>query len=105
MRAGVPEGLKCAHGLKLVRLFVIPAEKNRSCDRFNQHGSLPQDTASPPQDRPRSTKTHLKVHTGCCRVHRKRKRLTSNGSIESDAVLDFVLVPEVSLAASLPIEC
>lgn len=35
-----------------------------------------------------STKTRLKVHTVCCRVHRKRQRLASNGSIESDAAMD-----------------
>jgi hypothetical protein len=36
---------------------------------------------------PPSTKTPFKIHTGCCRVRRKRKRLTSNGSIESDAAV------------------
>ena len=34
-----------------------------------------------------STKTLFEIHTGCCRVRRKRKRLTSNGSIESDAAI------------------
>ena len=32
-----------------------------------------------------STRTRLKPHTACCRVHRKRQRPASNGSIESDA--------------------
>ena len=40
-----------------------------------------------------------------CRVRRKRKRLTSNGSIESDAAVGLCSTPEVYLAASLPIEC
>jgi len=39
-----------------------------------------------PAGRP-STKTLFEIHTGCCRVRRKRKRLTSNGSIESDAAI------------------
>ena len=34
-----------------------------------------------------STKTLFEIHTGCCRVRRKRKRLTSDGSIESDAAI------------------
>jgi hypothetical protein len=34
-----------------------------------------------------STRPRLKVHTVYCRVRRKRQRLASNGSIESDAVI------------------
>ena len=45
-----------------------------------------------------------KVHTVCCRVRRKRQRLTSNGSIESDAAIGSS-TSQVYLAASLPIEC
>jgi hypothetical protein len=36
---------------------------------------------------PTSTKTPFKVHTRGCRVRRKRQRLTSNDSIESDAAI------------------
>ena len=34
-----------------------------------------------------STKTQFETHIRRCRVRRKRKRLTSNGSIESDAAV------------------
>ena len=37
-----------------------------------------------------STRTRLKVHTVCCRIHRKRQRLPSNGSIESDAASAYL---------------
>jgi len=51
-----------------------------------------------------STRTSFKTHTGRCRVRRKRERLTSNGSIESDAALCTRLVLQNYSAASLPIE-
>jgi hypothetical protein len=41
---------------------------------------------------PLSTKTPFKLHTRRCRVRRKRKRLTSNDSIESDAALSRSLL-------------
>jgi hypothetical protein len=41
---------------------------------------------------------------GHCRIRRKRERLTSNGSIETDAAVGHYLLPEESCAASLPIE-
>jgi hypothetical protein len=34
-----------------------------------------------------STKTPFEIHTGCCRVRRKRKRLTSNDRFETDAAV------------------
>jgi hypothetical protein len=40
----------------------------------------------PCRNHPKSTKTPFKIHTCRCRVRRKRERLTSNGSIETDAV-------------------
>src|SRR5215469_2501501 len=54
--------------------------------------------------RPGSTRPRLKVHMVSCRVRRKRQRLASNGSIESDAVFGYRYAPSVS-PASLPIEC
>ena len=36
---------------------------------------------------PQYQNTRSKLHTVCCRVRRKRKRLASNGSIESDAAV------------------
>ncbi len=54
--------------------------------------------------RPLSTKTPFKLHTRWCRVRRKRKRLTSNDSIESDAAVKSSLSPPDYCAASLPIE-
>jgi hypothetical protein len=53
---------------------------------------------------PASAKTPFKIHTRRCRVRRKRERLTSNGSIETDADLSSQSHSVVSLAASLPIE-
>jgi len=35
----------------------------------------------------------LKVHTDSCRVRRKRQRLASNGSIESDAAFSSLYTP------------
>jgi hypothetical protein len=85
MRAGVPECLKCAHSVQWIRDSAIQVENNRSLDPYNQNGPSPKNRFSPSPTRLRGTKTRLKMHTGCCRVRRNRKRLTSNGSIETDA--------------------
>jgi primosomal protein N' len=52
------------------------------------HRPLGRQSAGIPLRRGRSgTKTRFEIHTGWCRARRKRKRLTSNGSIESDAAV------------------
>jgi hypothetical protein len=51
------------------------------------------------------TKTPFEAHILRCRVRRKRERLTSNGSIESDAAIYCRVVPQTKCASSLPIEC
>ena len=48
---------------------------------------IPDRTLTPAEHCPPSTKTLLEIHTRGCRVRRKRERLTSNGSIESDAAV------------------
>jgi hypothetical protein len=67
-------------------------------------GSTRRSPFAPPRDGRPSTKNPFEIHTRCCRVRRKRKRLTSNGSIESDAAVGPLPTLEVCLAASLPIE-
>ena len=46
-----------------------------------KRGTLTTPSRSP------TTKTLWETHTGGCRVRRKRKRLTSNDSIETDAAV------------------
>jgi len=53
----------------------------------------------------KGTKTPFEAHTLRCRVRRKRERLTSNGSIESDAATKRRVFTQAKCAASLPIEC
>jgi hypothetical protein len=82
-----------------------------------QHAENPQITASthttPQQEAPsslyragpESTKTRSETHIRRSRVRRKRKRLPSNRSIETDAAISLRVFPEDYCAASLPIEC
>jgi hypothetical protein len=45
---------------------------------------------------PPSTKTPFEIHTDCCRDRSKRKRLSSNDPIESDAAFGISHAPGVS---------
>jgi len=49
---------------------------------------------TPLSSRRGSTKTRLKVHTLRCRIRRKRQRLASYGSIESDAAIGLTQRPK-----------
>ena len=54
---------------------------------FTKRTGLSQGHPALSGEAPLRTKTRFEIHTGCCRVRRNRKRLTSNGSIESDAAV------------------
>src|SRR5215471_1208649 len=84
--------------------IVVPALQNATITWSQPAESLFGPPLRSPAASHLSTRTRLKPHTVCCRVRRKRQRLPSNGSIESDAAISCRPTPEVSLAASLPIE-
>jgi hypothetical protein len=61
----------------------------------NHSRSSSKTVFDPCRNPPKSTKTPFKIHTCRCRVRRKRERLTSNGSIESDAAVSVAHTPGV----------
>jgi hypothetical protein len=87
MRAREPGQLRCAYTITLTpkpapyRLVHMPT------GTLTPFSMMCQDASALSPNSRRSTKTQFEIHTGCCRVRRKRKRLTSNHSIESDAAI------------------
>ena len=86
-RAGEPGRSTCAHGLERPGYPSSRSMKQRCSHAPASVGMTGQAGFTSSGHRHPSTKTPFETHTGGCRVRRKRKRLTSNGSIESDLAI------------------
>jgi hypothetical protein len=84
-RAGEPGRLRCAHGAEPIAYESVHRATILRSAAFPLSGLPLRPSSSLGWDGPPRTKTAWEIHTCCYRVRRKRKRLTSNGSIESDA--------------------
>src|ERR1035441_2011583 len=87
MRAGEPGSWRCVRGGALTPKSVLRRAVHLLIGP-PMHRPLGRQSAGIPLRRGLSgTKTRFETHAGWCRARRKRKRLTSNGSIESDAAV------------------
>ena len=94
----------CARGVEGVANTAVRRTENAPITAFRTSQLLRKAPFPLCCGRRESTKTHSETHIRRCRVRRKRKRLPSNGSIESDAAISLRVLLEDFCAASLPIE-
>ena len=101
----MPGYLWCVHTAPTTTILAMGHVSKPQIRALTYAPLTPDVPPTPCRSTPPSTKTRSETHIRRCRVRRKRKRLPSNGSIESDAAVNHRAIHQANYAASLPIEC